>query len=193
MTKMRFLALLTVVALLVVPVTALAQPLPPHAFTGTVTIDGAAAPDGASVEAIIDGATEVSTTTKGSSYALRIVQPEGAVYTGKKVKFRVRTLLAAEAATWTMGEMTTLNLTAVSADTLTTALAGVAAQLVRVWTLDVASQIWRMYDPTQPALSDLAQLVKGRGYWVKVSAPTSIVTGSGNTVDLVAGWNLMGW
>lgn len=115
MTKIGFLTLLTVVALLVVPVTALAQPIPPHQFTGTVTLDGKAAPDGTSVEAVIDGATVATASTSGGKYALRVVQPDGAVYTGKTVSFKVRTVLAAETAKWTMGELTTLNLTAVTA------------------------------------------------------------------------------
>ena len=47
MTKMRVLALLAVmVMMLMVPAVASAQQVPPHVFIGTVTVNGLAAPAG---------------------------------------------------------------------------------------------------------------------------------------------------
>jgi len=43
-----------------------------------------------------------------------------------------------------------------------------------------------------PEASDLASLEKGKGYWIKVSEDCTLIYG-GNTYNLKAGWNLIGW
>ena len=68
MTKTRFLALITALALLIaIPTSVFAQPAPPHEFLGTVTLDGATAADGAAVTAWIDDAQVASTTVSGGT------------------------------------------------------------------------------------------------------------------------------
>jgi hypothetical protein len=65
-------------------------------------------------------------------------------------------------------------------------------RLVRVWSFDGATQSFQLYDPETPALSDLEELVPGRGYWVKVKETGTVTLGS-NTYQLFEGWNLVGW
>jgi hypothetical protein len=78
--------------------------------------------------------------------------------------------------------------------TVASALAPIAAQLVRVWGFDAPSQSWKLYDPSVPAeLNTLATLAKGSGYFINVKAATTITTGSGNTVSLSPGWQILGW
>lgn len=67
-----------------------------------------------------------------------------------------------------------------------------ANQLVRVWTLDAPTQTWEMYDPAAVEVSDLAQLVTGQGYYVKVTADCTLTYGV-KTYALYQGWNLIGW
>ncbi len=95
MTKMRLLALLAVVALVLFPAIAIAQaPELPCRFYGTVQVNGADVPDGTVIQALIDGNVTATTTTPAagygaSSYALIITQPEGVDYTGKTVSFTI--------------------------------------------------------------------------------------------------------
>ena len=57
MIKVRFLALLSVLALLLtLPAIASAQSVPPHIFIGTVSVNGLSAPVGTTVIAMIGGA-----------------------------------------------------------------------------------------------------------------------------------------
>jgi hypothetical protein len=69
-------------------------------------------------------------------------------------------------------------------------LKSISAQLIRVW--GYSNGTWQMYDPTDTVGSDLASLTAGSGYFVNVTAPCQIVFG-GNSTNLVAGWNLIGW
>lgn len=112
MTKTRFLALITALALLIaIPTSVLAQRLPPHQFVGTVTLDGATAADGAAVTAWIDDAQVGSTTVSGGEYSL-VVDQEDLVYAGKTISFKVSGANAAETAVWTTGAADILNLVA---------------------------------------------------------------------------------
>jgi len=78
--------------------------------------------------------------------------------------------------------------------TVASALSPIAAQLVRVWGFDAPSQTWKLYDPSVPAeLNTLTALAKGSGYFINVKAATSITTGSGNTISLSPGWQILGW
>jgi hypothetical protein len=58
--------------------------------------------------------------------------------------------------------------------------------LVRIWGYYAGE--WRMYDPDDVLGSNLPGLVSGRGYWVRVSDPCSMVYR-----QLQAGWNNIGW
>ncbi len=109
MTKMRVLALLAVmVMMLLVPAVASAQQVPPHVFTGTVTVNGLGAPEGTLVSAVIDGVQQGSASTgKGGSYLLQVNQGSGT-----DISFMVDTLTAEQTASWEQGGADTLDLTA---------------------------------------------------------------------------------
>ncbi|GAG39993.1 unnamed protein product [marine sediment metagenome] len=77
-----------------------------------------------------------------------------------------------------------------AAPTVAGAVTSISAELVRMW--GYAAGQWQMYDPADTAGSDLASLVAGRGYWVKVDADITLIYG-GNSYSLTAGWNLIGW
>jgi len=51
----------------------------------------------------------------------------------------------------------------------------IASQLVMIW--GFSGGTWYMYDPADPAGSDLATLTPGKGYWVKVNADCTLVYG----------------
>jgi hypothetical protein len=112
MTKLRLLALLAVVALVLLPAIAVAQGglQPPCRFHGTVQVDGANVADGTVITATIDGDAYTATTT-ASSYAVTIAQPEGKSYDGKTVTFKIGADSASQTATWTIGGNVAVNLT----------------------------------------------------------------------------------
>ena len=115
MTKSRFLAVVTALALLLaIPTAVFAQRVPPHAFVGSVTIDGVTAADGAAVTAWIDGEQVASTTASAGTYSL-IVDQEDSAYAGKTISFKVSGAHAAQTAEWTQGNVEELNLVADSA------------------------------------------------------------------------------
>jgi len=66
------------------------------------------------------------------------------------------------------------------------ALATISHELVRVW--GFCDGEWKMYDPADPLGSNLSGLVRGRGYWVRVSADCTLIFR-----DLTTGWNNVGW
>src|SRR5918996_1879375 len=110
MIKLRFLALLSVLALLfALPAVASAQQVPPHVFIGTVTVNGLRAPAGTEVIALAGG-QELATTTvePEGTYTLLVPQTEG------EVTFRVGTLTAQQRADWEQGGADMVNLTASS-------------------------------------------------------------------------------
>lgn len=89
------------------PDATLAQQIPPHIFIGTVTIDGVLAPNGTAITALINGATQGSTSVGiGGAYTLQVSQGAG---TG--ITFKIGNLDANETATWELGGATALNLT----------------------------------------------------------------------------------
>ena len=113
MTKTRFLALVTALALLLaIPTSVFAQRVPPHQFVGTVTLDGAGVVDGGAVTAWIDGEQVASANASGGSYSIQVDQGDGS-YAGKTVSFKVA---GADAGTadWMQGGGTILNLAGVS-------------------------------------------------------------------------------
>ena len=114
MTKTRFLALVTALALLLaIPTSVFAQRVPPHQFVGTVTLDGAGVVDGGAVTAWIDGEQVASANASGGTYSIQVDQGDGS-YAGKTVSFKVAGAAVAETADWTQGGGTILNLAGVS-------------------------------------------------------------------------------
>ena len=104
MTKVKILALLVGMGLMfIIPAVAFAQP-PIHAFSGTVTIDGAAAPDGTTVSVWINGAEVQSITVSGGTYVLVVDDSDGN-YDGKSTSFLVNGMAAAETITFERGAL----------------------------------------------------------------------------------------
>jgi hypothetical protein len=112
MTKVRLLALLAVVALVLFPAIAFAQGAPqlPCAFHGTVQVSGANVADGTVITATIGNDT-YTTTTSASTYRVVIAQPDGKSYDGLTATFKIGSDTAKETGTWQMGGNVALNLT----------------------------------------------------------------------------------
>ena len=111
MTKTRFLALVTALALLLaIPTTVFAQNARPHVFVGTVTLDGATAADGAAVTAWIDGEQVAATTVKGGDYDLLVGSTAG--FAGATVSFKVSGADASQTIAWEEGGGDIVNLIA---------------------------------------------------------------------------------
>ena len=115
MTKTRFLALVTALALLLaIPTSVFAQRVPPHEFVGTVTLDGAGVVDGGAVTAWIDGEQVAAANASGGNYTIQIDQGDSS-YAGKTVSFKVGGAEVADTAEWIQGGGTVLNLAGVTA------------------------------------------------------------------------------
>ena len=113
MTKTRFLALVTALALLLaIPTSVFAQNAKPHVFVGTATLDGAIAADGAAVTAWVGGEQVAATTVKGGEYDILVGDSAG--YAGETVSFKLSGADASETATWVEGGGDIVNLTAAS-------------------------------------------------------------------------------
>jgi hypothetical protein len=112
MTKVRLLALLAVVALVLFPAIAFAQVAPqmPCSFYGTVQVSGANVADGTVITATIGNDT-YTTTTSASTYRVVIAQPEGKSYEGLTATFKIGSDTAGQTGTWQMGGNVALNLT----------------------------------------------------------------------------------
>jgi hypothetical protein len=112
MTKIRLLALLAVVALVLFPAIAFAQGAPqmPCAFGGTVQVNGANVADGTVITATIGNETYTATTTN-SIYRVVIAQPEGKSYEGLTATFMIGSATASQTGTWSMGGNVALDLT----------------------------------------------------------------------------------
>ena len=102
MTKTRFLALITALALLLaIPTSVFAQNARPHVFVGTVTLDGVAAADGAAVTAWIDGEQVGATTASAGKYVLQLESTSG--FPGSTVSFKVSGADASQTIAWEQG------------------------------------------------------------------------------------------
>ena len=113
MTKTRFLALITALALLLaIPTSVFAQNARPHVFVGTVTLDGVAAADGAAVTAWIDGEQVGATTASAGKYVLQLESAAG--FPGSTVSFKVSGADASETIAWEEGGADEVDLTAAS-------------------------------------------------------------------------------
>jgi len=115
----RFTLVLAVMALLfALPGMVLAdEPPVPSVFGGTATLDGAPAPDGTTVSALIDGTVVAATTVENGAYAFTIPQPPGESYSGKTVTFLIGGVTAAEFGTWEADGGGELNLSATGGPT----------------------------------------------------------------------------
>lgn len=101
--------LLLALCLILVGVPALADEPPgtPHAFYGTVTVEGTLAAEGTAVQAYVDGELAAETTVDAQGeYDLSVPGTDGA-----EVTFRVAGVLADQTSTWVFGAITELNLT----------------------------------------------------------------------------------
>ena len=115
MTKTRFLALVTALALLLaIPTSVFAQRVPPHQFVGTVTLDGAGVVDGGAVTAWIDGEQVAAANASGGNYTIQVDQGDSS-YAGKTVSFKVAGAEVADTAEWMQGGGSILNLGGVTA------------------------------------------------------------------------------
>ena len=113
MTKTRFLALVTALALLLaIPASVFAQDARPHVFVGTATLDGATAADGASVTAWIGGEQVAATTVRNGDYDLLITSRDG--FAGETVSFKISGANASQTIAWQEGGGDIVNLTAVT-------------------------------------------------------------------------------
>jgi len=113
MTKTRFLALITALALLLaIPTSVFAQNARPHVFVGTVTLDGVAAADGAAVTAWIDGEQVGATTASAGKYVLQLESAAG--FPGSTVSFKVSGADASQTIEWEQGGADEVDLTAAS-------------------------------------------------------------------------------
>ena len=116
MTRVKILALLVgMILLFTLPALVSAQVQFPHIFVGTVTLDGAPAPDGTVVSAWVEGVTDAAgtTTTTGGSYNI-VADPGEDSWAGLTVTFLVAGSAAGEIATFEHGGADVLDLTATS-------------------------------------------------------------------------------
>ena len=87
-------------------------PIPPHAFVGTVTVDGAPAADGTQVTAYLDGVPDsvAGTTVTGGRYVIKIVQRSSTLFADRKVTFKIGGRDGSPTAVWTSGAADELDL-----------------------------------------------------------------------------------
>ena len=116
MTRVKILALLVgMILLFTLPALVSAQVQFPHIFVGTVTLDGAPAPEGTVVSAWVEGVTDAAgtTTTSGGGYNI-VADPGEDSWAGLTVTFLVAGSAAGEIATFEHGGADVLDLTATS-------------------------------------------------------------------------------
>ena len=73
-------------------------------------------------------------------------------------------------------------------------LSSISGKYSSVWVF--IDNSWKVYDPANPGFSDLTTMEAGMGYWIDMSeSATLVISGSAplNSVDLVSGWNLVGY
>ena len=86
----------------------------PHIFTGSVTIDGAPAPDGTVVAAWLEDFTEplAEISVSNGRYGFNVPQYGSRPLAGRTITFKIGGLDAQETAVWQSGEGDVLDLTA---------------------------------------------------------------------------------
>jgi len=102
MVKLITVVALVLVAMLLLPAAALAQPEVSW-FYGDVVVDGEKAPDGTVVSAWIEGNKTAETTTTDGEYVLAVGEP-GKTYPGATVTFMVDGSDTGVTRTWVAGE-----------------------------------------------------------------------------------------
>ncbi|PKB72466.1 MAG: hypothetical protein BZY87_00535, partial [SAR202 cluster bacterium Io17-Chloro-G6] len=84
MTKTRFLAFISALALLlIIPTVAFAQNARPHVFVGTATLDDALAVDGTAITAWVDGQKVADTNVAEGTYVPLVVSRAEGNCTGR--------------------------------------------------------------------------------------------------------------
>jgi hypothetical protein len=77
---------------------------------------------------------------------------------------------------------------------ISTVLSPISDKYISVWTY--MDNSWKIYDPSSPGFSDLNTVEAGRGYWIDMNEPATLLTyGStaSNSINLVNGANLVGY
>jgi hypothetical protein len=115
MTKVRLFVLLAVVALVLFPAMAVAQPPLPCRFHGTVLLDGEDVAGNTTITATIGNDTYTTQTPSvygASTYLLEIAPEEGTQYTaGETITFMIGARAADQTSAWETGGNIELNLT----------------------------------------------------------------------------------
>ncbi len=154
MTKVRLFVLLAVVALVLFPVMAVAQPPLPCRFHGTVQLDGADVAGNTTITATIGNDTYTTQTPSvygDSTYLLEIAPPEGTSYAdGTAITFMIGARTATQASAWETGGNVELNL---SSGAATTPTDGGAITDVVVTTLAAGASATVDYDATTGVLT----------------------------------------
>ena len=89
-------------------------PIPPHAFVGTVTVDGAPAVDGTQVTAFLEGVPDsvAGTTVTDGRYVIKIVQRSSSstLFADRKITFKIGGRDGSPTAVWISGSADELNI-----------------------------------------------------------------------------------
>ena len=166
-------------------------PVPPHAFSGLVTIDGRTASGGVEIAAIIEGQTVATTVTSSDGRYKLKVQQGAQNFVGKTVTFTVDGEIASQSSIWRQGGVDLLNLAVWSdprpvADVFSPLISD--GSLVVTWMYHNDTQTWSLFDPRPEAapLNDLTEVSSRDTLWVEVSRQREF---QGRT--LYEGWNLI--
>ncbi|MFZ2663907.1 MAG: hypothetical protein WAX66_00900 [Patescibacteria group bacterium] len=152
------------------------------------------------VEIISSGETKKTTTqwfppaslNSGSYKAYLVVSVNGVVFMQFSESFLVTGVndIALTNPGWNL-----ISLRQQPSDTaISNVLGGISGKYLSAWAFQNGS--WQIYDPINPGFSDLSNLEAGWGYWLNMTQPAILsVTGTEPplTIDLIAGWNLVGY
>ena len=165
--------------------------VPPHSFSGEVTVDGQTVASGLEITAIVEGQT-IATAHTSSDGRYKLKVPQGTQsFVGKTVTFTVDGEITSQSSIWKQGGVDILNLTVQPrprpvAEVFSSLIDD--GSLVTVWEYDNATQSWSLFDP-RPELvwvNDLTEVSRGDILWVEVSSQRVF---QGRT--LYEGWNLI--
>ena len=165
--------------------------VPPHAFSGLVTVDGNLVAGGVIVAATIEGRKVAATiTSEDGRYKLK-VQQRAVNFIGKTVTFTVDGEIASQSALWRQGGVDLLDLTVQggprpTAEVFSNLISD--GSLVAVWMYHNQTQSWSVFDPRPEAalINDLIEVARKDILWVEVSRKSAF---QGQT--LYEGWNLI--
>ena len=77
---------------------------------------------------------------------------------------------------------------------ISSVLGSISGKYASAWAFQ--NDEWKVFDPANPGLSDLSTLGAGWGYWLDMTEAASLpVTGTepSKTINLIPGWNLVGY